>query len=230
MLTERKIRDAKPGPKTVIMRDGEVTGLAVRIAPGGTKAYVLDYRANSRRRLATLARCSEISLKEARAIAGRELVAIRAGEQTHCAAGRTAPRADRGRCARQVPRRICAAPDRPRPALAADPCRVSPASQPHRPARTRQPENRRSRPRRCRARRREVRAGRAQPATRLPVAAVQFGRGMGNGAPRTPTPHGGSRRRARNPATACWRRPKFRRLARRYRRSTPHSRRRRSAS
>ena len=80
MLTERRIRDAKPGPKTVIMRDGEVTGLAVRIAPGGTKAYVLDYRANGRRRLATLARCSEISLKEARAIAGRELVAIRAGE------------------------------------------------------------------------------------------------------------------------------------------------------
>ena len=80
MLTERKIRDAKPGPKTVIMRDGEVTGLAVRIAPGGTKAYVLDYRANGRRRLATLARCSEISLKEVRAIAGRELVAIRAGE------------------------------------------------------------------------------------------------------------------------------------------------------
>ena len=80
MLTERKIRDAKPGPKTVIMRDGEVKGLAVRIAPGGTRAYVIDYRANGRRRLATLARCSEISLKEARAIAGRELVAIRAGE------------------------------------------------------------------------------------------------------------------------------------------------------
>ena len=80
MLTERRIRDAKPGPKTVIMRDGEVTGLGVRIAPGGTKAYVLDYRVNGRRRLATLARCSEISLREARAIAGRELVAIRAGE------------------------------------------------------------------------------------------------------------------------------------------------------
>ena len=78
-LTERRIRDAKPGPKTIILRDREVVGLAVRIAPGGTKAYVLDYRANGRRRLATLARCSEISLKDARALAARELVGIRMG-------------------------------------------------------------------------------------------------------------------------------------------------------
>ena len=78
-LTERRIRDAKPAPKTIILRDREVVGLAVRIAPGGTKAYVLDYRANGRRRLATLARCSEISLKDARALAARELVGIRMG-------------------------------------------------------------------------------------------------------------------------------------------------------
>ncbi len=76
-LTERRIRDAKPGPKTIIMRDREVVGLAARIAPGGTKAYVIDYRANGRRRLATLARCSEISLKEARTRAARELAGIR---------------------------------------------------------------------------------------------------------------------------------------------------------
>ena len=80
MLTERKIRDAKPGSKTTILRDAEVRGLGVRITPAGAKAYVLDYRAAGRRRLATLARCSEISLKDARAMAGRELVAIRAGE------------------------------------------------------------------------------------------------------------------------------------------------------
>ena len=80
MLTERKIRDAKPGTKAVILRDREVVGFGVRVAPGGVKSYVLDYRVNGRRRLATLARCSEINLKEARARAGRELVAIRAGE------------------------------------------------------------------------------------------------------------------------------------------------------
>ena len=80
MLTERRIRDAKPGAKTILLRDAKVIGLAVRIASGGTKAYVLDYRANGRRRLATLARCSEISLEQAREMAGRDLVAIRSGE------------------------------------------------------------------------------------------------------------------------------------------------------
>ena len=80
MLTERKIRDAKPGPKTIILRDREVSGFGVRIAPGGVKSYVIDYRVNGRRRLATLARCAEMSLKDARARAGRELAAIRAGE------------------------------------------------------------------------------------------------------------------------------------------------------
>ena len=78
-LTERRIRDARPGKKTIILRDREVVGLAVRIAPGGTKSYVLDYRAAGRRHLATLARCSEIALRDARTMAGRELVAIRTG-------------------------------------------------------------------------------------------------------------------------------------------------------
>ena len=79
-LTERRIRDAKPGAKTIMLRDRDVVGLCVRIAPGGTKAYCLDYRAGGRRRLATLARVGEISLKDVRAMAGRELVAIRAGD------------------------------------------------------------------------------------------------------------------------------------------------------
>ena len=79
-LTERRIRDAKPGAKTYLLRDRDVVGLCVRVPPGGTKAFCLDYRAGGRRRLATLARVGEISLKDARAMAGRELVAIRAGK------------------------------------------------------------------------------------------------------------------------------------------------------
>ena len=79
MLTERKIRDAKSGDKTIILRDSRVVGLVARIAKGGTKSYCLDYRANGKRRLATLGRCSEMSLDEARDLAGRKLVEIRAG-------------------------------------------------------------------------------------------------------------------------------------------------------
>ena len=79
-LTERRIRDAKPGPQTAFLWDGTVRNLGVRITPKGAKAFVLFYRAAGRKRLATLARCSEISLREARERAGRELAAIREGE------------------------------------------------------------------------------------------------------------------------------------------------------
>ena len=79
-LTERQIRDLKPGPKTAILWDREVTGLGVRITPAGSKAFILNYRVGGRERRATLARCSEISLRDARDRAGRELAAIRNGE------------------------------------------------------------------------------------------------------------------------------------------------------
>ena len=80
MLTERTIRDAKPETKTRFVWDAQVKGLGVRITPAGAKAYVLFYRVAGRKRLATLARTSELSLKAARERAGDELAAIRAGE------------------------------------------------------------------------------------------------------------------------------------------------------
>ena len=80
MLTERRIRDAKPGPKAAILWDSTVAGLGVKVFPSGRKAFVLSYRIGGRKRLATLARCSEISLKAAREKAGAELVRIRDGE------------------------------------------------------------------------------------------------------------------------------------------------------
>lgn len=80
MLTERRIRDAKPGPKTAFLWDGHVKGLGVRITPKGAKSYVLFYRAGGRKRLATVARCAELPLRAARERAGVELARIRAGE------------------------------------------------------------------------------------------------------------------------------------------------------
>ena len=80
MLTERIIRDAKPGPKPRILWDREQKGLGVKVQPGGTKSFVLDYRVGERQRRIMLARCSEIGLREARDRAGAELAAIRAGE------------------------------------------------------------------------------------------------------------------------------------------------------
>ena len=80
MLTERRIRDAKPESKTRILWDGNVKGLGVRITPAGAKSFVLSYRSANRKRLATLTRCSEVSLRSARERAGEELARIRAGE------------------------------------------------------------------------------------------------------------------------------------------------------
>ena len=80
MLTEKRIRDAKAGEKTRVLWDGQVMGLGVRIAPGGTKAYVLSYRAGGRKHIVTVARCAEIGLREARERAGAELARVRDGE------------------------------------------------------------------------------------------------------------------------------------------------------
>ena len=78
-LTEKRIRDAKPGAKLVILWDETVKGLGVRVTPAGVKSFVLSYRAGGRKRLATLGRCAELSLRDARERAGRELADIREG-------------------------------------------------------------------------------------------------------------------------------------------------------
>ena len=78
-LTERRIRDAKPGPRTAIVWDDQVRGLGVRITRGGTKSLILNYRARGRERRATLGRVGEISLKDARERAAAILAEVRAG-------------------------------------------------------------------------------------------------------------------------------------------------------
>ena len=80
MLTERIVRDAKPDSKAHILWDETVRGLGVKLYPSGLKAYVLSYRVAGRKRLATIARTSEISLRAARDRAGTELAVIRSGD------------------------------------------------------------------------------------------------------------------------------------------------------
>ena len=79
MLTEKRVRDAKPSDKIAFLWDSRVKNFGVRITPKGIKSYILFYRTGGRKHLATLSRCAEISLAEARQRAGRELVAIRDG-------------------------------------------------------------------------------------------------------------------------------------------------------
>ena len=80
MLTERRIRDAKPADKTYILWDGQVKGLGVKIYSSGSKSFLLNYRIGGRERRVTLARTSELSLRAARERAASELVDIREGK------------------------------------------------------------------------------------------------------------------------------------------------------
>ena len=80
MLTERIVRDAKPGPKPTILWDGQIKGLGCRVFPSGHRAYVLSYRTGQRKHLATIGRCLELSLRQARERARAELAQIRQGE------------------------------------------------------------------------------------------------------------------------------------------------------
>ena len=80
MLTQRRVRDAKPQAKTRFLWDGQVRNFGVRITKKGVKSYVLFYRSAGVKRLVTLARVSELSVTAARERAGRELASIRAGE------------------------------------------------------------------------------------------------------------------------------------------------------
>ena len=80
MLTEKIIRDAAPSDKPRFLWDEQVKGFGLKINPKGTKAFVLTYRttAGHSRRI-TLGRPGELSLREARHRAGRELVTVREG-------------------------------------------------------------------------------------------------------------------------------------------------------
>ena len=80
MLTERIIRDAKPEARPRLLWDEQVRGFGVRVTPRGVKSYILNYRVDGRERRLTIGRCAELSLRNARERAAREMVAIRAGE------------------------------------------------------------------------------------------------------------------------------------------------------
>lgn len=77
MLTAKRIRDAKPGQKP--LWDSRVKGLGLRVSSKGTKSFVLVYRINGKQRWAKLGRFGEMSLEDARQLAGKWKVMIGEG-------------------------------------------------------------------------------------------------------------------------------------------------------
>ncbi len=78
-LTEKRIRDMRPGTGTRIEWDDQLRGLGVRITAAGVKAYVLNYRVDGRERRMTLGRVAELSLAAARKLASEQMALVRKG-------------------------------------------------------------------------------------------------------------------------------------------------------
>lgn len=66
ILTEKRIRDAKPGGRTRFEWDDTVKGLGLRVTAAGVKSFVFDYYVDGQRRRMTLGRVGDISLEKAR--------------------------------------------------------------------------------------------------------------------------------------------------------------------
>jgi integrase len=66
-LTKRIVDATEPDPRVdIFVWDGELPGFGLRVRPGGTKTYVLQYRTASRQRRMTIGRVGPLTPDEAR--------------------------------------------------------------------------------------------------------------------------------------------------------------------
>ena len=81
MLTEKTIRDAKPGPdkRERYIWDRQVRGFGLRITAGGARAFIVTYRIDGRKRRAVIGKPTEMPLKAARERAGEWMARVREG-------------------------------------------------------------------------------------------------------------------------------------------------------
>jgi Arm DNA-binding domain len=83
-ITKRTIDALKPQGKPYIVYDGDVKGFGVRVAPGGMKSYILEYRPGAggrgvaKKRL-TLGRHGALTAEQAREAALDALARVRLG-------------------------------------------------------------------------------------------------------------------------------------------------------
>ena len=81
VLTDIAVRNLKPIPgRQVDVYDSKIRGLAVRVSPMGTKAFVVWYRIGSKARRLTLGRFPTMSLAEARKRAQEAMLQVADGK------------------------------------------------------------------------------------------------------------------------------------------------------
>src|SRR6516165_3196651 len=79
-LTQRFIDTAKPRDAAYQVWDTKQGGLALRVQPGGAKAWVVVYSRHGRSRWLTLGKASKIGLSDARTEAAKVMVAVMQGQ------------------------------------------------------------------------------------------------------------------------------------------------------
>ena len=76
MLTEKRIRDAKPQGRQYMIWDPKLRGFGLKVSKT-VKSYIVDYRVGGKQRRATIGRVGELSLADARKRASSMLDGIR---------------------------------------------------------------------------------------------------------------------------------------------------------
>src|SRR5262245_39513745 len=81
VLTDVAVRNLKPSTgRQIDVYDSKIRGLAVRVSPMGTKAFVVWYRIGSKARRLTLGRFPTMTLAEARKRAQEALIQVADGK------------------------------------------------------------------------------------------------------------------------------------------------------
>lgn len=79
-LTKTAIKDLAPTERTAFYWDDECPGFGVRVSPGGTKAFVVQYRDGHATKRRTIGTTEVVALDRARGIARDMLAAVRLGD------------------------------------------------------------------------------------------------------------------------------------------------------
>ena len=88
-LTDARVAALKPRKSAYDVRDARLRGFGVRVTPAGRKRYFIHCQHRGERSWKTVGDAADLSVTEARLLAGGMLAAIRRGEGAPCAPGET---------------------------------------------------------------------------------------------------------------------------------------------
>ena len=88
-LTDARVAALRPRKRPYDIRDGKLRGFGVRVSPSGRKRFFIHCQHRGQRIWKIVGDAGDLSIAEARSLAGGMLAAIRRGEGAPCAPGET---------------------------------------------------------------------------------------------------------------------------------------------